>query len=72
MKKYDRPKAKLFTAEFINCLMMLLAFGVGIATIVTYQDRLPLWMILAIGFWYPVGVLVIQAYKMFNRGGGDL
>lgn len=61
-------KPKLFTEEFVTLCLLVLSLAIGGACIVVYKDRLPLWMILAIGFWYPALVLV---YRIWNYGKGD-
>jgi hypothetical protein len=63
-------KPKLFTAEFITVCMLFLSLVVGAVTIAVYTDRLPLWVILVLGFWYPAGVLIRAIYTKL-KGNGD-
>jgi len=63
---------KLFTAEFIQLCMLFLSMVVGMVTIIVYTDRLPLWAILALGFWYPISWLVWAVYKKIAGNGDSL
>lgn len=62
------PKPRLFTREFVDLCVLVLALVIGGITLVVYKDGLPLWMILAIGFWYPLWRLV---HWMFHSNKGD-
>lgn len=66
------PKPKLFTEEFIGLCLIMLSFVIGTACLLVYQDRLPLWMILVIGFWYPVAVGLRTLWYSLNKDGEDL
>lgn len=68
-----RNKPKLFTAEFVNVLMLLLSLAVGSVTILVYRDRLPLWVIIIIGFWYPISKGLLHLLKRgLKTNDGDL
>lgn len=62
------PKPKLFTDEFKALCLLVLSLLIGAVVIVVYKNTLPTWAILALGFWYPVLVLVL---KIWNYGKGD-
>lgn len=61
------PKPKLFTEEFVRLMMLVLSLVIGAITLLVYKDRLPLWMILALGFWYP-SFCAIRALWTSSKG----
>jgi hypothetical protein len=63
-------KPKLFTSEFVSLCLVLLSMIVGVVTILIYRDRLPLWVIIGLGFWYPICLAIKIVYRK-TFGSGD-
>jgi hypothetical protein len=67
LERRNRLKRELFQ-EFAFVLLLI----ASVIPILVYRDRLPLWMILTLGFWPIVGAFALSAWRAFKNKGDDL
>lgn len=54
-------------------MILVLSLVIGAIAILVYKDRLPLWLTLAIGLWYPALFFTAKLYEwLTSKKGSDL